>query len=88
MLVVGGIDACGSCARRPRVLGCAHLVTLCRFDGIYPADAYLRPFIPCERRLANIEILEIQGRGFTAGFWNRDYARPHALFPSTLWIID
>ena len=44
------------------------LVTLCRFDTIYLGDALLGPFIPWERRLAIMEIWEIQGRDITAGF--------------------
>ena len=44
------------------------LATLCRFDSKYRAGSYSGPFIPCERRLANMEIWEIQGRAFRGGF--------------------
>ena len=43
------------------------LVTLCRFDDKLPCRSKTGPFIPCERRLADMEILEIQGRDF----WRR-----------------
>ena len=52
----------------PRDTRGAHLVTLCRFDELYWPEPLLGPFIPCERRLALLEILEIQGRDFIAGF--------------------
>ena len=47
---------------------CTLLVTLCRFDHIYLETSKPGPFIPCERRLALLGILEIQGRGFRAPF--------------------
>ena len=40
------------------------LVTLCRFDDKLALRSKPGPFIPCERRLVNMEILGIQGRGF------------------------
>ena len=43
-------------------------VTLCRFDDKYSPKPKTGPFIPCERRLAILEIVEIQGRDFVAGF--------------------
>ena len=58
----GGIDPCGSCDRVPVNPTCVHLVTLCRFDSNPSGRLYLGPFIPCERRLAQQRILEIQGR--------------------------
>ena len=42
--------------------------TLCRFDHKPMARPHLGPFIPCERRLAIREILEIQGRDFRDRF--------------------
>ena len=44
------------------------LVTLCRFDDKYRLEPKIGPFIPMERRLAYMEILEIQGRGFWSLF--------------------
>ena len=64
MSVRGGIEPCGS-GDRPRGRGSAHyLVTLCRFDHNIGLRSKTGPFIPCERRLGELEILEIQGRGF------------------------
>ena len=47
----------------------AHLVTLCRFDDKPEVGSYSGPFIPCERRLDNMEISGIQGRDFRLGFF-------------------
>ena len=44
------------------------LVTLCRFDDKLARGSNSGPFIPCQRRLAKTEILEIQGRGFRSPF--------------------
>ena len=44
------------------------LPTLCCFDDKYSRRPKTGPFIPCQRRLANMEILRIQGRDFLAGF--------------------
>ena len=44
------------------------LVTLCHFDDKLASRSYSEPFIPCERRLADMEIWEFQGRDFEAGF--------------------
>ena len=44
------------------------LATLCRFDSKHAPRSKLGPFIPWERRLAIIEILEIQGRDFLTSF--------------------
>ena len=52
----------------PRPRWCAHLVTLCRFDDKRWPEPKMGPFIPCERRTANMEILEIQGHDFRDGF--------------------
>ena len=46
----------------------AHPVTLCRFDSKPTGQPKIGPFIPCERRLAIWEILEIQGRAFGTSF--------------------
>ena len=53
---------------RPRGRWVYILVTLCRFDSIWASGLYLGPFIPCERRLALMEIPGIQGRDIEAGF--------------------
>ena len=45
-----------------------HLVTLRRFDDKPTGEAKTGPFIPSQRRLANIEILEIQGHDFRTSF--------------------
>ena len=84
----GGIDPCGS-GDRPRADHLVYiLATLCRFDDNMSLGSKIGPFIPCERRLAKVEILEIQGRGLSTAFWNRDYGRPHRTFPVTLRIYD
>ena len=43
-------------------------VTLCRFDDKVASRSKSGPIIPCERRLAYLEILEIQGHGFLRAF--------------------
>ena len=68
-----GYGACGT----ERYSWCALLVTLCRFDSISLGEAKTGPFIPCERRLDYMGILEIHGRDFWTGFENREHARPH-----------
>ena len=40
--------------------GCAHLVTLRRFDSKHQPMGQNGPLIPCERRLAKMEIWEFQ----------------------------
>ena len=40
------------------------LVTLCRFDSFGGLRSYPGPFIPWERRLAEMEYPGIQGRDF------------------------
>ena len=50
---------CGGIVR-PQACRGLHLVTLCRFDSKPMAKVYLGPFIPCERRLALMEILEFK----------------------------
>ena len=49
-------------------LGMYILATLCRFDHKHTPGSETGPFIPCERRLVILEILEFQGRDFRAGF--------------------
>ena len=44
------------------------LVTLRRFDDKVGLRSNSGPFIPCERRLAIMEYLEIQGRAFLSSF--------------------
>ena len=55
------MPACGGIDRPRRVY---ILVTLYRFDDKPGPKAKLGPFIPCERRLAKQQFLEIQGRDF------------------------
>ena len=43
-------------------------VTLCRFDSKLASGSKPGPFIPWQRRLANMEIWRIQGRDFRAVF--------------------
>ena len=54
-----GVLLRAAAGRRPKS---GILVTLCRFDDKPGPEGYLGPFIPCERRLAQLRILEIQGR--------------------------
>ena len=65
--VLGGIDRAAAVGR-PRAPNYGILVTLCRFDDKLGLVAYLGPFIPCERRLAHMEIPGIQGRAYEASF--------------------
>ena len=44
------------------------LTTLCRFDHKTMAEPKTGPFIPSQRRLGYMEILEIQGRDFMTSF--------------------
>ena len=54
---------------RPRIRLVVYiLVTLCRFDDNSALRSKLGPFIPCERRQRHMEILRIQGRGFSTAF--------------------
>ena len=59
-----GYDPCGT----ERYRKCDILVTLCRSDQFEAGRSYLGPFIPMERRLEILEILEIQGRDLWTGF--------------------
>ena len=52
----------------PPTHGVHILATLCRFDSFMDGRSYPGPFIPWERRLAYMEIREIQGRDIEAGF--------------------
>ena len=73
-----------SCNRPPRVPIHVHiLVTLCRFDDKPWVHAVLGPFIPCERRLGNIEILGIQGRDIRAVFLKQGVWQA-----SSLYLVD
>ena len=56
------------------------LVTLCRFDHKPELGSYLGPFIPCERRLAQMRILEIQGRAFATPFLKQGLWQASSLF--------
>ena len=62
MWVRGGIEAV------PEHAWVYILATLCRFDHFYSPGPKTGPFIPMERRLANMEYPEIQGRAFLASF--------------------
>ena len=50
--------------------------TLRHFDTFHGRRPLLGPLIPCERRLANMEIWEIQEVTSRPRFGNRDYGRP------------
>ena len=54
-----------------------HLVTLRRFDTKHGCMVKMALIIPCERRLANMEIWENQEPTFRARFGNGDYDRPY-----------
>ena len=55
-------------------------MTLCRFDDKPGPVAKIGPFIPCERRLAISNILEIQGRDFRAGFLKQGLCQASSRF--------
>ena len=72
---------------------CAHgvvyiLATLRRFDSKVQGTGQNSPFIPCERRLAEMEISEFQELTFEACFVNRDYDRPFSDILVTLRGFD
>ena len=52
------------------------LSTLRHFDNKVQGMGDYDPLIPCERRLANMEISEFQELTFEARFGNRDKWRP------------
>ena len=83
MSVAGGIVAPTS-----RVQGCAHLVTLRRFDDKPQGMVKNRPLIPWERRLRNMEISEFQELTSEPRFGNGDYDRPFQTFLVTLSGFD
>ena len=56
------------------------LVTLCRFDSIRACAVKTGPFIPCERRLSDMENLRIQGRDFEPVFETGSMAGLMTLF--------
>ena len=62
--------------------------TLRHFDIKLEVRAILGPLIPCERRLANMEIQEIQEVTSWTRFENRDYGRPFRAFWVTLSRFD
>ena len=68
MWCCGGIAPCGSCSRPQAHPDMYILVTLCRFDQFYHGEPNSGPFIPTQRRLANMEYLEIQGHDIWTGF--------------------
>ena len=67
---------------------CVHLATLRRFDSKVGSMVKMALIIPCERRLANMEIPENQELTFGARFGNRDYDRPYDTFLVTLRGFD
>ena len=54
-----------------------HLATLRHFDTKLLRLVKYGPLIPCERRLALLEISEFQEATFEPRFGNRDYDRPY-----------
>ena len=62
--------------------------TLRHFDNKVHYPVKYDPLIPCERRLANIEIPEFQEVTSEARFENRDYDRPYRHFSVTLCRFD
>ena len=62
--------------------------TLRHFDNKHGREAYLGPLIPCERRLAKMEILENQEVTLRTRFEYRDYGRPFTNFLVTLGRFD
>ena len=72
----------------PRRPVCAYLVTLHRFDIKVRLRPKMGPLIPCERRLQEMEISEIQEVTFEARFGNRDYGRPYGHILVTLRGFD
>ena len=71
-----------------RVRGGAHLVTLRHSDNKLGSRVKMDPLIPCERRLAEMEIQEFQEVTFEARFGNRDYERPYGDILVTLRGFD
>ena len=65
-----------------------HLSTLRHFDSKHSRVGQNGPIIPCERRLAKVEISENQEVTFDTRFGNRDYDRPFDTFLSTLCGFD
>ena len=68
--------------------GCAHSATLRHFDHNVTCMVKYDPLIPCERRLAKLEIPEIQEVTFETRFEYRDYDRPFHAFSMTLGRFD
>ena len=63
-------------------------MTLHHFDSKSRPTAKTGPLIPCERRLAKMEILEFQEVTFGGRFGNRDYDRPFLTYLVTLRRFD
>ena len=72
----------------PSRTGVHILATLRHFDSKLEGEPKTGSLIPCERRLENMEISEIQELTFQARFGNRDYDRPYAHFMATLRRFD
>ena len=65
-----------------------HSATLRHFDNKLSCPVNYGPLIPCERRLAILEISEFQEVTFEARFGIRDYDRPYVTFQVTLRRFD
>ena len=55
-------------------------VTLCRFDDKPWGRPQMGPFIPCERRLAHMENMEIQGRDIWTMFLKQGLCQASSRF--------
>ena len=62
--------------------------TLRHFDNKLASRVKMALIIPCERRLAEMEISENQEVTFQSRFGNRDYGRPYGHFSVTLHGFD
>ena len=79
---------CGVSDRTLRVTKRAHPATLRHFDHKVQLPVKYGPLIPCERRLAILEISEYQEVTFEARFGYRDYERPYGDISVTLCRFD
>ena len=78
----------GICDHFAYVQWCAHLATLHHFDHKVLSMVKMARLIPCERRLAEMEISKYQEATFRARFGNGDYDRPYRHFLATLRHFD
>ena len=90
--VVTGAACCvttwGYLATISRDIGGVHIGDTSSFDNKVCLTVKTGPLIPCERRLAKLEISENQEATFRAVLANRDYDRPFDTFWSTLRHFD